>query len=406
MIKNYYLWMEIHANKNRILNSKYFEDVLDKCVQSGISSIILSVKDTSGFCIYNSKIVPHYSYFDPDFEKNKDYLDLYINMAHSKNLKIYAAVDVFSEGNKENKNILSKAYEKPEWQTYMYGIDPNGNASIRPITDSDEMLTFDSIDDFADIFVNPVREDVQQYETNVIKEIATNYNIDGIVLDRVRFVGLAADFSDYTKDKFERFIGEKVYNWPEDIYKLKISDSGEKQIIYGDLFGNWITFRASVIKKFIVGIREIIKKLDKKVELIDYAGSWYPIYYQVGANWASEKYIPEDYPWVGKEYSKTGYAEYLDKLMSGFYYPDVTIDEAIKNGKPAYWYSVEGSGIMASKVTMNVVPIIGSLFVKQYEGNPENFKKAIDMCFKKSQGCMLFDLSYIEDYNWWRLLID
>ncbi|PHO08524.1 hypothetical protein BFT35_01090 [Thermoanaerobacterium thermosaccharolyticum] len=406
MIKNYYLWIEIHANKNRILNSKYFEDVLDKCAQLGISSIILSVKDTSGFCLYNSKIVPHYSYFDTDFEKNKDYLDLYINMAHSKNLKIYAAVDVFSEGNKENKNISSKAYEKQEWQTYMYGIDSNGNTLIRPITNSDEMLTFDSIDDFADIFVNPVREDVQQYETNVIKEIATNYNIDGIVLDRVRFVGLAADFSEYTKDKFEEFIGKKVYNWPTDIYELKVDDNGDKQVIYGDLFGDWITFKASNIKKFIIRVRETINKSNKKIEFIDYAGSWYPIYYQVGANWASEKYIPEDYPWVGKEYSKTGYAECLDKLMSGFYYPDVTIDEAIKNGKPAYWYSVEGSGTMANKVTMNVVPIIGSLFVKQYEGNPENFKKAIDMCFKKSQGCMLFDLSYIEDYNWWRLLID
>ncbi|MGF7429485.1 alpha amylase family protein [Thermoanaerobacterium thermosaccharolyticum] len=406
MDKDYYLWIEIHANKNIILDNKYFEKIIDKCVKYRIGSIVLSVKDPSSFCIYKSEIAPHYSCYDSEFEKDKDYLELYIKQAHDRNLRIYAAVDVFSEGNKENKSNLSKCYEHPYWQTYLYGINNEGKSSIKPITDIDGLKTFDSIDDFSDVFVNPVREDVQQYEESVINELINNYDIDGIVLDRVRFIGLAADFSEYTKDKFEEFIGKKVYNWPTDIYELKVDDNGDKQVIYGDLFGDWITFKASNIKKFIIRVRETINKSNKKIEFIDYAGSWYPIYYQVGANWASEKYIPEDYPWVGKEYSKTGYAECLDKLMSGFYYPDVTIDEAIKNGKPAYWYSVEGSGIMASKVTMNVVPIIGSLFVKQYEGNPENFKKAIDMCFKKSQGCMLFDLSYIEDYNWWRLLID
>lgn len=404
MVKDYYLWIEIQANKDRIIDVKYFENILNKCINSGIDSIILSVKDTSGFGIFNSNIVPHYSVFDEEFEKDKDYLDLYIKMAHDKNLKIFAAIDVFSEGNKDKKNILSKGFEKPRWQTYMYGIDNFGNVSIRPIIGVNGLKMFDSIDDFSDVFVNPVRDDVQQYEADIIKEVVENYDIDGIVLDRVRFIGLAADFSEYTKDKFEEFIGEKVNNWPKDIYKLRMDEHGKKHVLYGSLFGKWITFKAYIIKRFILKIRSIINNLNKKVEFIDYVGSWYPLYYQVGANWASEKYIPEDYPWVSKEYSKTGYAEYVDKLMSGFYYPEVTIDEAIKNNRPAYWYCVEGSSVIAKKATMGVTPIIGSLFVKQYEDNPDQFNKAINMCFNKSQGCMIFDLCYIDDYNWWNLI--
>jgi hypothetical protein len=111
--------------------------------------------------------------------------------------------------------------------------------------------------------------------------------------------------------------------------------------------------------------------------------------------------VPEEYPWVGPEYSKTGYAEYVDKLLSGFYYPEVTVKEAAQNSRPEYWYSVEGSGIITDKVVGDAAPVIGSLFVLQYQGNPEKFKKAVEMCFKKSSGCMIFDLCYIDDYDWW-----
>lgn len=36
-------------------------------------------------------------------------------------------------------------------------------------------------------FVNPIREDVQNYELGIIEELVTNYDVDGIVLDRARY---------------------------------------------------------------------------------------------------------------------------------------------------------------------------------------------------------------------------
>jgi hypothetical protein len=191
-----------------------------------------------------------------------------------------------------------------------------------------------------------------------------------------------------------------VENWPEDIYNL--SDDGQGlQVEYGPVFGSWITFRAAVIKEFILEASKIVEKSGKKTLFCDYTGSWYPIYYLVGVNWASSGYLPEEYPWVGGEYSETGYAEALDVLFSGFYYPDVTIEEAAASKQPAYWYSVEGSGDIVKKVVGDSVPVVGSLFLQQYEGKPEVFKAAVEMCFKKSGSCMLFDICYIDSYNWW-----
>lgn len=398
--KNYYVWVEIEANKERVINEKYFNNIMDKCVEAGLGSIILAVKDTTGFGIYNSSVVPHYSKLDSDF-KEKDYLQEYIEMAHSKGLKLYAGVDVFAEGRVGSPNKLSPGFIHQDWQSCMYGVDEDFNPVIRSIGNLQGIRTTGSIDDFHEIFVNPAKDEVRNYEKSIIEELVKNYELDGIVLDRVRFVGLGADFSDYTKDKFEEYIGSEVENWPQDIYTL-VEKQGEIEAEFGHLFGKWIAFRASLIKRFIVDIKNMMDELGKEIELVDYTGSWYPLYYLVGANWARAGYIPEEYPWVDEKYGETGYAEYLNKLLSGFYYEDVTIAEAKEHEKPAYWYSVEGSGDMLKKVVGDSVPFAGSLFLKQYEKNPEQFKKAIEMCFKKSSGCMLFDLSYIEDYDWWK----
>ncbi len=398
---NYYVWIEIEANKQRLLDEDYFGAVLDQCQEAGIGSVILAVKDTSGFGIYKSRFVPHYSLYDRDFGET-DYLGLYVDMAHEKRIKLFAGVDVFAEGKVNRRSNLSPGFRNPEWQTSMYAVDASGNPVIKPISQLGDARTAGSIDDFHEVFVNPVREDVRRYELEIIREIIQNYDVDGIVLDRVRFIGLGSDFSRYTREKFEEYTGKRVENWPFDIFKLSAQEGGEGlQVEYGPLFGRWLTFRAGIIKDFVLEVRRMVEASGKNILFCDYTGSWYPNYYYVGANCASGSDLPEEYPWVGGEYSATGYAEDLDILFSGFYYPEVTAAEAEKAGRPAYWYSVEGSGDMVKKVTLDKVPVVGSLFLQQYEGKPEVFGKAVEMCFQKSGSCMLFDLCYIDGYNWW-----
>ena len=58
-MNNYFVWVEITANKERILNADLFADAMAKCAKTGIDSVVLSVKDTSGYVIYDSAIAPH-----------------------------------------------------------------------------------------------------------------------------------------------------------------------------------------------------------------------------------------------------------------------------------------------------------------------------------------------------------
>lgn len=399
MNSNYFIWIEIEANKKTITDQQSFRQAMEKCRDAGIGAVILSVKDTSGFAIYESRIAPHYSEYDKIFEK-KDYLLECLDTVHSLGMKFYASVDVFAEGNKRRPHPKMPGIQRTDWQTHVYGINETKDMVIQPVSAETAIKTIGSIDDFGEIFVNPANDEVCEYELSLLNEIMAKYAIDGIVLDRVRYVGLSSDFSPVTKEKWEQYNGNKC-SWPEDIYRIKEND-GKLEIEYGDCFGEFITFRAGIIKSFINQVRALVNAQPKKIEFWDYTGSWYPLYYQVGANWAAKDYDAIEYPWVNlQKYKKTGYAEQLDGLMSGFYYSYVTEQEAKDAKQPAYWYSVEGSGRLASQVTRNVVPIAGSLFLDQYRENPEAMTRAVDMCFQKSSGCMLFDLSYLVKNDWW-----
>ena len=396
----YEVWIEIQANKKLILDSKKFREAMEKCKKAGMTGIILSVKDTSGFVLYKSSLADHYSEFDGEFAADIDYAAECFKIIRELGMKCYAAFDVFAEGKKKNRHPLMKGFREG-WQCEVYGLDEGGNAVIQKSTEEKALKTVGSIDDFGEIFVNPGNKEVCSYELSLLKEFAENYKPDGIVLDRVRYVGLSTDFSECSRLAWEAYANVTGEIWPEDIYTIEQYEGGWREIP-GKYFGSFFEYRASVIKRFIKSVREMLDETCPEIEFCDYTGSWYPLYYQVGANWASKQYESTEFPWcdAGK-LAKTAYAELTDRILSGFYYSDIWMSEAKEKNLPAYWYSVEGSYEIAAKATNHKAGLVGSLFIEQYREHPERLQEAMSVCFAKTGGCMIFDLSYIINYNWW-----
>ncbi|MEN3037809.1 MAG: alpha amylase family protein [Candidatus Kryptonium sp.] len=391
------LWFDATANFELLGSHAGIVKVLDKCVEVGITDIIVDVKPISGEVLYDSKYAPKMktwaNYTRPD---TFDFVNTIINEARKRNLKVHIALNVFCEGhNYHDRGVVY--WRHPEWATVIYTKD-----GFIPITQQKHKYS---------AMVNPALEQVQEYELKIIEEIVKNFDIDGIVLDRVRYDGIYADFSDSSRVKFEKWLGKKI-KFPDDIFKIN-GDS----IVRGRYFKEWIKWRAMIIKDFFKKAREVVKRTKPHVLFGDYAGSWYLTYYELGVNWASEKFKPK-FDWATPDYNKTGYAELLDFLCSGLYFYEVTKDEveakdkidASKLTEPGMkpvkqiWYSVEGSAELVKKVTMGVVPVYGSLYVEQYKGEPERFKKAVEMAFNKTDGIMIFDLVHIENYKWWDIL--
>ncbi len=399
----YEVWVEISANKKIILDEKAFRDSMEKCKEAGMTGIILSVKDTSGFVIYKSSFAKHYSFYDADFKPETDYVKQCFGIIRSLGMKCYAAFDVFTEGNKKKKHPFMKGFT-PGWECEVYGLDKNGNAVIRKSTESFGLKTAGSIDDFGEIFVNPGKEEVRQYELNLLGEFCENYHPDGIVLDRVRYVGLSTDFSEYTRKDWEKYTNIYDENWPEDIYRLKETGKGVKEEP-GKYYGSFFEYRAKIIKSFVEEVSRMLKTDFPDVEFCNYTGSWYPLYHLVGANWAGSKYQSHEFFWCdAKKLKETAYGDIPDRLLSGFYYSDVWITEAEEKDLPAPWYTVEGAYEMASKITCNKKGMTGSLFIEQYRECPERLQEAMSVCFQTTGGCMIFDLSYIHKYDWWKFM--
>lgn len=252
------------------------------------------------------------------------------------------------------------------------------------------------------LFVNPNHPDVSAYELSLIDEIARNYDVDGIAFDRMRYSGLSTDFSPASRKQFERWLGKKMDRWPEDVYE--IDPMPGRGIVRGAYFKDWLTWRAHTIKEWLKEAASLVHSRRPAARLGVYVGSWYPNYFSVGVNWASDAHRPQ-YDWTASNYNETGYAGLLDYITTGCYFPLATREEARVQGvlEDA---TVQAAAEMSSRAVADASFVYAGLYLLDYKDRPDQFRKALRTALDNSQGVMLFDLSYLEDYNWWSILAE
>ncbi|MCM3718548.1 alpha amylase family protein [Fictibacillus phosphorivorans] len=489
--KSRILWYDLSANLFDLDTPEEVRNIVRKTAKANFDTIVLDIKNSTGYVAYNSEIAPHISTSNiPKYQgypANYDLLETVIREAKKHKIKVHAAINTFSEASTTYQD--GPAMDHPEWQTTYYtaiqkvkaadgasieitgvngtrntnnlilytpskyeetptnrwgvevqvqedvitqisdrnttngppvavpdnGYVLSGNGTARTwmlehlkvgdrVSVSELETKFVKGQDYtpsASTFVNPIRDDVQRYELSIIEELIDNYDVDGIVLDRARYSNVYADFSDLSRQKFESYIGKRVENWPTDIFEIQMVDY-EKTIVPGPLYQKWIEWRAGNIQSFFKKAENLIHKKEPKTFFSTYVGSWYPDYYSEGVNWASRRHHP-DYDWASPDYHKKGYAEVLDFIMTGNYFVDVTKEEAIAAGKPD-WHSVEGSADIAMDALKYTTFNYGSLYLNQYINDPEQFRRALKMAVDKTHGIMVFDLIYLEMFDWWYIV--
>lgn len=257
------------------------------------------------------------------------------------------------------------------------------------------------------IFVNPDNAAVRQHELDIVREIVTNYDVDGLIFDdRMRYAGLNADFGPETRAAFEAYVGHKLA-WPDDVYRDNLFPG--QPIVQGPYFSQWLTWRANVITSWLTEASRVVRSTRSGTQVAVYVGSWYGDYYKNASNWAAADF-DAPYPWETPEYEKTGYAGLLDWLTTGCYYAYPTIDDARSAAKQdptlSPGESVEAAGQLSNRVVNDSAFTYAGLYALTYQGNPTGFERAIQSATGSSQGVMIFDLSQIIQYNWWANIAD
>ena len=277
-VKPKLMWLDCSANWVRFSYPDSIRYYVNKCREAGMTALVLDVKGTSSEVVYPSEYAPQVrewkGFTRPDF----DFVGTFVDAAHDAGLEIYGSFNTFAEGNGVFRRGL--IYDgHPEWQAVNY---VPGKGLMPQLEIPDKKV----------LFANPALSAVQDHEIAIFKEVAQKYDFDGLLLDRGRYDNIQSDFSDFSRREFEAYIGKKLDRFPEDVYAWEEDGDGGWRRIDGPYFKQWIEWRASVIYDFFKRTKEELKAVKPGLKFGAYTGAWYPSYFEVGVNWASNTYDP------------------------------------------------------------------------------------------------------------------
>jgi uncharacterized lipoprotein YddW (UPF0748 family) len=160
-------------------------DLISLAAQHGVSTINLAAKQDvdygipSGLAFYTSRIAPR----APGYERF-DALGETISKAHRHGLRVRAWMPQFHD------QMAARAH--PDWQ--MQSLQ---KGRVLPYTGKRNK----------EFFLNPLNPVARDYQRSLIEEIARGWDVDGIVLDWVRFDDYNMDLGDETRATFKAFAG-------------------------------------------------------------------------------------------------------------------------------------------------------------------------------------------------------
>lgn len=393
------MWFDAEANFERFSNKDSIDFYLNKIKSIGFTHVVLDVRPITGEVLYESKIAPRMDEWQGVKRSRFDYLGYFIDKGHALGLEVHASLNVFCAGhNYFDRGMVYDGH--PEWASMVYTPEKG----IIPITEEKHKYG---------AMINPVNDDYQRYMLDVLKELCVNYpDLDGLMLDRVRYDGISADFSPVSREKFESYINQKISRFPEDIFEWKNNKDGKFSRKEGVHFNKWIEWRTKTITDFMALARKEVKSVNPKISFGTYTGAWYPSYYEVGVNFASNNYDPSrEFKWATADYKNFGYAELIDLYATGNYYTDITVREYKKSNRSIWnetdseaqtgsWYCVEGSCDNLRKI-LKKNQFMGGILVDQFYDHPEKLSETISMNLRKSDGLMVFDIVHIITKDLW-----
>ncbi len=228
------MWLD----RGTIVKAQSKEDlvpIFDRMAKAGINTVFFETVN-SGYTIHPSKVAPQQN----PLVKGWDPLKAAITLAHERGIELHAWVWTFAAVNQRHnlildlpRNYLGPVLSKhPDWA----------------ITDQEGSRFHYSS---GKVFFDPANPEVQHYLSSLITEIATDYEVDGIHLDYIRY-------------PFQSPTGKMTYG-----YGMASRDRFRKQTgfdpinIYPEhpLWSEWTKFRIEQIDNFVVSTANNLRQL-------------------------------------------------------------------------------------------------------------------------------------------------
>lgn len=176
-----------------------------------------------------------------DSKHNDDYLKALIDEAHKLNIEVHAWVENFFVG--ENVSFDKNYPDYFRMVNYDYSTTQGDGTNNHEVVEN------------GFIFLDPANPKVQKYVLSIYQELLTNYDLDGLHIDYVRYpngnlnIETSNGYSNYAMTEFKKKYG---YNSNEDVRKLVLDAKINKQ---------WTEYRCSKITSFVSKVHMLVKSI-------------------------------------------------------------------------------------------------------------------------------------------------
>lgn len=259
-----------NAGISKLSKAKFEKKIgkmFDKCVNLKMNTVIVQVRPM-GDAIYQSKYFPWSAIASGKQGKSPGYdpLKCMVSAAHKRGLSIHAWINPYRVTlSGTNVNSLSTNNYARKWKK------SSSSSKRRNVLSLEGKL-----------YYNPAKKDVQNLIVKGIKEIVSNYDVDGIHFDDYFYPALGKNY----KSNFDA----KEYK----AYKKNCKKNKKKA-------ASIVQWRRNNINTLVKKVYKTIKSVDKTVQFgISPAGN-------LGNLYASDRYYVDVKKWMGN----TGYIDYI-----------------------------------------------------------------------------------------------
>ncbi|MCL2933851.1 MAG: family 10 glycosylhydrolase [Trichodesmium sp. MAG_R03] len=208
--------------------------VFDRLAAAGINTVFFETIN-AGYTIYPSNVAPKQNPLTISW----DPLKVAVKLAHERNMELHAWIWTFAVGNQAHNRALGQvdSYLGPLISANPSWVMTDNKGRKRHPADGK-------------VYIDPANPEVRQYLRNIIDEIASRYQVDGIQLDYIRYPfqdprrNFSYGYSATARHQFRQLYG---------IDPMKISPRDRQNL------WKWTEFKINQVNSFVTNTSNFLK---------------------------------------------------------------------------------------------------------------------------------------------------
>ena len=202
-----------------------WDEAIKQLSQNGFTSILPNML-WGGVAYYKSNLLPIHE----DVAKRGDQLTLCLNACKKYNIECHVWKVNWNMGYRTPQFFVDKMTKANRTQVFYDGTKKNR-------------------------WLCPSHPENQKLEIETMIEVAKNYDVTGIHFDYIRYPYKNSCFCNGCRNRFEKFLGRKIANWPEDCRNNK------------EINKQWLNFRRNNITFVVKSVSDSVRKIKPNIKI-------------------------------------------------------------------------------------------------------------------------------------------